>query len=63
MEDDFLTNDELADLVRRPVATIRYWKHTGFGPTSFKLGRRVMYRRRDVDAWLTSLQSTQREIP
>ncbi|MCX2934721.1 helix-turn-helix domain-containing protein [Mycobacterium sp. CVI_P3] len=33
--------------------TLRYWRHTGTaGPPSFKLGRRVLYRRSDVDAWL-----------
>ncbi len=33
-------------------ATLRYWRHTGEGPVSFKLGRRVLYRKVDVDAWL-----------
>lgn len=35
-----------------PAATLRYWRHTGEGPVSFKLGRRVLYRKVDVDAWL-----------
>ncbi len=33
-------------------ATLRYWRHTGEGPISFKVGRRVLYRKTDVDAWL-----------
>ncbi|MCM3554011.1 DNA-binding protein [Janibacter melonis] len=40
--------------MRTPAATLRYWRHTGTGPKGFKLGgRRVMYRRQDVDTWLT----------
>ena len=33
-------------------STLRYWRHIGVGPVSFKVGRRVAYRRSDVDAWL-----------
>lgn len=33
-------------------STLRYWRHIGVGPVSFKIGRRVAYRRSDVDAWL-----------
>ena len=35
-----------------PVATLRYWRHQGTGPRSAKLGRRVVYRRGDVEAWI-----------
>ena len=51
-EHDLLTITETADLVRAPVATLRYWRHRGTGPRSFRLGRRVLYRRDDVDAWI-----------
>jgi len=51
-EHDLLTISETADLVRAPVATLRYWRHRGTGPRSFRLGRRVLYRRDDVDAWI-----------
>jgi predicted DNA-binding transcriptional regulator AlpA len=35
------------------VGTLRYWRHGGTGgPPSFKLGRRVMYRRAEVEKWL-----------
>lgn len=34
-------------------ATLRYWRHVGRGPVSFKLGaRRVVYDVADVDRWL-----------
>jgi predicted DNA-binding transcriptional regulator AlpA len=38
--------------MRSPVSTLRYWRHLGTGPHSFRLGRRVVYRRADVTAWL-----------
>jgi excisionase family DNA binding protein len=47
-----LTITEAADLLRAPVATLRYWRHLGSGPRSFRLGRRVLYRRDDVLAWI-----------
>jgi hypothetical protein len=34
------------------VSTVRYWRHVGFGPASFRLGRRVVYRRHEVARWL-----------
>lgn len=47
-----LTIAEAAQLLRAPVATLRYWRHLGTGPTSFRVGRRVLYRRADLDAWI-----------
>ena len=47
-----LTITEAAELLRAPVATLRYWRHLGTGPTSFRLGRRVVYRRDDLQAWI-----------
>ena len=47
-----LTITEAADLLRAPVATLRYWRHLGTGPRSFRLGRRVLYRREDLHAWI-----------
>ncbi|HYZ08251.1 MAG TPA: helix-turn-helix domain-containing protein [Pseudonocardiaceae bacterium] len=47
-----LTLPEVAELTRRPVATLRYWRHRGEGPRSFKLGRAVVYDEADVLEWL-----------
>ena len=47
-----LTITETADLVRAPVATLRYWRHLGTGPRSFRIGRRVVYRLDDVEDWI-----------
>jgi excisionase family DNA binding protein len=52
MNDDLLTVDELAEELRVPAGTFRSWRAQDKGPRSFKIGRRVVYRRSDVTAWL-----------
>jgi predicted DNA-binding transcriptional regulator AlpA len=48
-----LTSAEVAEIIRVPQATLRYWRHIGIGPRSFKMGpRRVLYRENDVVAWV-----------
>ncbi|WP_029429861.1 helix-turn-helix domain-containing protein [Blastococcus sp. URHD0036] len=47
-----LTLTEAATVLRTPVATLRYWRHLGIGPAGFRLGRRVLYRRQDLDRWI-----------
>ena len=51
-ETDLLTIAEAADVLRTPVATLRYWRHRNTGPCSFRLGRRVLYRRDDLHNWI-----------
>jgi hypothetical protein len=46
------TFTEASQVLRTPVATLRYSRHLGIGPRSFRLGRRVLYRRDDVHAWI-----------
>jgi predicted DNA-binding transcriptional regulator AlpA len=43
---------EVAAELRTPEATLRYWRHVGKGPRSFKLGRAVVYEAGDVAQWL-----------
>jgi hypothetical protein len=52
MHDQLLTLSEAADILRTPVATLRYWRHLGIGPDGFRVGRRVMYRIDDLDRWI-----------
>lgn len=53
-ENDYLDANETAELVRRPASTLAYWRHRGEGPRYAKVGKRVLYRREDVEAWLES---------
>ena len=50
--DELLTMNEVANLVRVPVATLRYWRHLGTGPRSFRIGRSVRYWHSEVLHWL-----------
>lgn len=43
---------QVAAMTGIPEATLRWYRHVGSGPPSFKLGRRVMYREEDVLAWI-----------
>lgn len=45
---EYLTTQEVAALLRTSAETVRYWRHVGKGPRSFKIGRRVLYAREDV---------------
>jgi predicted DNA-binding transcriptional regulator AlpA len=47
-----MTLPEVAAMTRKPEATLYGYRHRGLGPRSFRLGRRVMYRRQDVIAWI-----------
>ena len=49
---DNLTTEEVAGVCRTSPATVRYWRCMGTGPQAFKVGRRVLYRRADVEKWL-----------
>lgn len=46
-----LTTEEVAERFRTTPETVRYWRHVGKGPQSFKFGRRVLYALEDVEAW------------
>lgn len=35
-------------------STLEKWRCTGDGPNFIRAGRKVLYRRSDVDAWLTA---------
>jgi predicted DNA-binding transcriptional regulator AlpA len=52
---ELLLIEEVADLTRLPLSTLRFYRHVGKGgPKSFKLGNRVAYKRSDVEAWIES---------
>lgn len=57
---DLLTMDEVAARYPIPMATLRFYRHKGVGPRSFKLGRRVVYKQHDVDAWVEQQYAAER---
>jgi DNA-binding transcriptional MerR regulator len=55
----YLTTAEVGEIVRAPVETVRYWRHIGSGPRSFKVGRRVLYDEADVRAWIEARRASE----
>jgi DNA-binding transcriptional MerR regulator len=43
-----------------PVGTLRYYRSSGSGPASFRLGGRIRYRRADVMAWVEDQERNSR---
>jgi excisionase family DNA binding protein len=56
---EYLTTAEVAHLLRTSPESVRYWRHVGKGPTSFRVGRKVLYDRRDVEAWIKAARATE----
>lgn len=48
----FLTQREVAELLRVPVRTVEDWRLTRSGPPWVKLGRHVRYEQDELLAWV-----------
>jgi predicted DNA-binding transcriptional regulator AlpA len=57
VQDELLTMAEVADILVAPVATLRYRRHRGTGPHSFRIGRTVRYWLHNVTTWLQQQSS------
>ncbi len=56
---EFLTTEEVAEKIRKPVGTLRQWRHRGYGPRGFKVGNTVLYRSSVVDAWIAEQEAAE----
>lgn len=54
MDTEYLSCEDLEALTGTAASTWRYWAHRGEGPASFKLGRRRVWKRSTVMAWLAA---------
>ena len=54
---DYLSSSDLEALTGTKASTWRYWAMTGEGPTSFKIGRRRVWKRKTVMAWLAEREA------
>jgi excisionase family DNA binding protein len=50
--EELLTETETAALLHVSVRTLRRWRQQGSGPPAHKAGRRVLYAKGEVLAWL-----------
>jgi predicted DNA-binding transcriptional regulator AlpA len=63
MPDRILTLEEIAERTRTPLNTLRYYRHRGEGPKTFKLGRRVVGMESDVERWIADQRAAQNGVP
>jgi prophage regulatory protein len=54
---DYLGSVALEQLTGIPASTWRYWAINDSGPRSFKIGRRRVWRRSDVLAWIAAQEA------
>lgn len=48
----YLTTEEVAELLRTSPESVRFWRHAKKGPTSVKVGRRVLYPEDELTRWI-----------
>jgi prophage regulatory protein len=62
MESEYLDSKGLQELTGTKASTWRYWDISGTGPegfpSSFKIGRRRVWKKSAVLAWLTDQQAS-----
>ncbi|OBI52961.1 AlpA family transcriptional regulator [Mycobacterium sp. E796] len=58
MDSEYLDSLDLEELTGTKASTWRYWASIGEGPASFKLGRRRVWRRSAVLAWIAEQEKT-----
>ncbi len=51
-DSEILFATDLEAEYRIPQSTWRYWAHTGQGPRSYRLGRRRVWDRSEIEKWL-----------
>jgi hypothetical protein len=49
LDSEFWTIEEVAVHYRTTVATVRYWRYTGYGPKGARTGLRVLYPRAEIE--------------
>lgn len=52
--EDLFETERAAPYIKHATSTLHRWRVEGSGPPYIKLGRKVFYRRADLDAFLDS---------
>lgn len=52
---DYLSTEQLAELLQVPLRTVYDWRTKGTGPRGVRIGKYVRYRRRDIEKWIDEL--------
>ena len=51
---DLLTTEEAAAFLHVPLATLRHWLQTSQAPPSARIGKRRMFRKTDLEAFVNA---------
>lgn len=46
---EYATTEEVAEHYRTTPGTVRYWRRIGYGPLGFKVGRKVLYSKAELE--------------
>lgn len=57
---EIMTPPQVSEETGIPEGTLRYYRHAGVGPASFRLRGRVRYRRSEVVAWIAQEEASTR---
>ncbi len=60
---DLWPTEPAGEYLRKPSATLQWWRTVGRGPKYVKIGRSVFYRKRDLDDFITACErAPEREV-
>jgi excisionase family DNA binding protein len=48
---DLIGVEQVASILGVSASTVRWWRQTGKGPRSARIGKHVKFKRADVEAW------------
>lgn len=60
LDDEIIGTPAVSQMTGIPVGTLRYFRSTNKGPASFTLGKRVVYRRGEVERWISEQEQATR---
>jgi len=60
MDDPLVPVEDLAAEVKVAVQTVYNWHASGKAPRAHKIGRRLFFRRSDINTWITARAEPER---
>jgi len=54
---EYLVTKRVSEEYGIPESTLRYYRHCSTGPASFRMGRRVVYRRAEIEKWISAQEA------
>ncbi|WP_411267437.1 helix-turn-helix domain-containing protein [Actinoplanes sp. KI2] len=58
-DDEILTIEDVAEILKVPVGTVRKWRSARIGPKGFRVGKYVRFRRSSVDLFIEQREAAQ----